>query len=474
MSQLESARNTMKAKTPNVRERMKKGFCRGDQFPSPHFSIPMPKGAPPPRVPMVSQDDDMTTSTEDTEPLSDAESKEEEEPQPIRRSPRLSKNKVNFAHAKPAGISQAALTSFIGNSFMQELKDIGERAEELGLEHVANGVAHPVTKETITNYKTLIKDPMMCEIWMEAMAKELGRLAQGWGPTKGTNTIEFMSHEEIARIPKGKVVTYARIVVDFQPQKEDPNRVRITAGGNLIDYPHELTTCTADLTTTKIMWNSTISTEGARYAVSDAKNFYLATPLDDPEYMRILAVLVPEAFIQKYNLRDKVKDGYIYMRIIRGIYGLPQSGRLASQLLKKRLAGHGYHEVPHTPGLFRHEWRPIWFTLVVDEFGIKYIGKRHADHLLNVLKKHYDMETDWDGSLYCGITLKWNYKDKYVDISMPNYVKKNITKYKHDKPRRPQYYPYEPTPRKYGKAAAEATDEEENPAVSESDKKFIQ
>ena len=85
------------------------------------------------------------------------------------------------------------------------------------------------------------------------MAKELGRLVQGWKETKGTNTIEFMSHDEIAKIPRGKVVTYARIVVDFRPQKEDPNQVQITAGGNLIDYPHELTTRTADLTTTKIM-----------------------------------------------------------------------------------------------------------------------------------------------------------------------------------------------------------------------------
>ena len=63
---------------------------------------------------------------------------------------------------------------------------------------------------------------------------------------------------------------------------------------------------------------------------SDAKNFYLATPPDDPEYMRILVALVPDSFIEQYNLKDKIKDGYIYMRIIRGIYGLPQSGRLAN------------------------------------------------------------------------------------------------------------------------------------------------
>jgi len=95
------------------------------------------------------------------------------------------------------------------------------------------------------------------------MCKELGRLAQGYKDTKGNNTDFFMSKDEIKLIPKDRTVTYARIAVDYCPQKEDPNRVRITVGGNLIDYPGELTTRTADLTTAKLLWNSTLSTPGA-------------------------------------------------------------------------------------------------------------------------------------------------------------------------------------------------------------------
>ena len=176
--------------------------------------------------------------------------------------------------------------------------------------------------------------------------------------------------------------------------------------GNLINYPFELTTRTADITTSKIMWNSTISTRGARYMCADAGNFYLATPLDRPEYMRIPVELVPQEFIDANNLASKIKNGYVYMKIIRGIYGLPQSGVLANKLLKKRLEEHDYYEVDHTPGLFTHKTRPIWFTLVVDDFGVKYVGKQHAEHLMSILKKHYDMEEDWKGELYCGITLK--------------------------------------------------------------------
>ena len=145
---------------------------------------------------------------------------------------------------------------------------------------MCNGVVHPVTKETITKYKTLINDPILRQLWLNAMEKELGRLAQGYKTTKGTNTVFFMDHNMIANIPKDRTTTYARIVVDYRPQKEDPNKVRITAGGNLISYPGELTTRTADLITSKILWNSVLSTQHAKYMCLDIKNMYLATPME--------------------------------------------------------------------------------------------------------------------------------------------------------------------------------------------------
>ena len=83
----------------------------------------------------------------------------------------------------------------------------------------------------------------------------------------------------------------------YRDQKKDPNRVRIPAGGNLIKYPYELTTRTADLTTSKIMWNAVISTPGARFTCDDAKNFYLCTPVDRNEYMRMPIKLIPQGFI---------------------------------------------------------------------------------------------------------------------------------------------------------------------------------
>ena len=183
-----------------------------------------------------------------------------------------------------------------------------------------------------------------------------------------------MTLDEISTIPKDRVVTYARVVVDYRPQKEDPNRVRTTSGGNLINHPFKLTTRTDDPTTSKIVWNSTISMQGAKYMCIDIKNMYLATPLDRHEFMRMSINLIPQALIDAYNLQPKIKNGYVYMRIVRGLYGLPQAGILANKLLRKHLAPHRYYELPHTPGLWRHVSRPVQFSLVVDDFGIKYSG----------------------------------------------------------------------------------------------------
>ena len=77
----------------------------------------------------------------------------------------------------------------------------------------------------------------------------------------------------------------------------------------------------------------------------------------------------------------------MYLEIRQAIYGLPQADILANKLLRERLEPFGYYEVAHTPGLWRHTWRPVSFTLVVDDFGVKYVGKKHAWHLVEALKK---------------------------------------------------------------------------------------
>ena len=151
--------------------------------------------------------------------------------------------------------------------------------------------------------------------------------------------------------------------------------------------------------------------------------------------MKIPIALLPNNIIEHYQLQEKVFDSYAYMEIRKGMYGLLQAGILANKLLKEQLAHHGYFEQPHTPGLCNRVICPVWFNLCVDNFGIKYIGRKHLQQLYDALHKEtYEIVEDWTGNMYCGITLKWNYEKHHVDLAMPAYVKKQLTKYSHVAP----------------------------------------
>jgi hypothetical protein len=226
----------------------------------------------------------------------------------------------------------------------------------IDIKEVCFGVVHPVTKQTITKYWKLQHDPDLTDLWVPAMSKELHRLAHRKpGIIKATNTIFFFSHDEIQNIFKDQTVTYACIVIDHWPQKEDPHHVRITMGGNLINYPFELIARTTNMVSSKLLWNSTISMPGACFAGANIKNMYLKAPLNCFEYMRMPISLFPTDIIDHYQLSNKVLMDYVYMEIRKGMYGLPQAGILANKLLEKHLTKHGYFEQPHTPGLFSHK-----------------------------------------------------------------------------------------------------------------------
>jgi hypothetical protein len=124
------------------------------------------------------------------------------------------------------------------------------------------------------------------------------------------------------------------------------------------------------------------------------------------------------------------------------MYGLPQAGRLANNDLVDHLAQHGYHQSKTTPGLYQHVTRPITFCLVVDDFGIKYIGREHAEHLIAVLKEKYAITTNWDDTKFIGLDIAWDYKNHHVNISMHGYIPETLVRFQHPNPTRPQYSPH--------------------------------
>ena len=112
--------------------------------------------------------------------------------------------------------------------------------------------------------------------------------------------------------------------------------------------------------------------------------------------MRLKIAELPKDFIYDYKLQDeKKKDGYVCLKIRKGVYGLPQAGILAQKLLEKRLNTKGYQQSGICPGFWKHDWRPICFSLCVDNFGVKYEDRKHSKHLMNALKEEYTISQDW-------------------------------------------------------------------------------
>ncbi len=133
----------------------------------------------------------------------------------------------------------------------------------------------------------------------------------------------------------------------------------------------------------------------------------------------------------KKNLNKKVLSSWVYIGMRRAVWGLLQEGILANKRLCRKLAPFGYYENATNPCLWRHELQPLIFTLVVDNFGVKFVNKEEVNHLISSIKTTYKLTKDWTGNLYCGITLEWIYVMHNVNILMPGYIKKKLQIYKH-------------------------------------------
>ena len=244
-------------------------------------------------------------------------------------------------------------------------------------------------------YRHLLKTDQN-SLWENGFSKELARLGNGRSKdaTPGTNTISWIHRNEI---PQNKKPTYTRICANYRPQKEGPYRVRCT--------------------------------------LVDIKDFYLQFNLPDPEYITIPFALIPPDIINDYNLQSKVSNGNVYAKVTKGMYGLPQAGKLAHDDLVKHLPRGGYFPTTYTSGLF---------------------NQSDLDHFLNLLRKRYVITQD-EGTRFNGIHLKWNYQKRECELSIPEYCFKALTRFKHPLPSKPQHSPYPYQPPKYGQSLQYAT-----------------
>jgi hypothetical protein len=323
-------------------------------------------------------------------------------------------------------------------------------------------------------YRELIKHPNeeIKNRWLKSGEDEFGRLFQGFEPNgiEGMNVLRWIHKKAI---PANKSVTYPRYTVAYRPEKADPNRTRITAGGDRLEYDGNVTTHTASLETIKTHWNSVISTPGAKYCTGDISNMYLESALEDPEYVRFKWEMIPPRIREHYKLDQYVVNGFVYALIAMAWYGLKQSGKIAHDDLVAHLAKSGYKKAKYTQGLFFHETRDISFTLVVDDFGIKYMRQEDVDHLVAAVKSKYKFKVDMEGKQYIGIHLDWDYQKRQLITSMQGYVEQALKELEHAMPLKPCHAPSKAERPSYG-AKIQYAKEDDSPELKPKDVKFIQ
>jgi hypothetical protein len=155
----------------------------------------------------------------------------------------------------------------------------------------AIAVLDPATSKFIEHCQ-VHQDPHYKTRWDALYANKLGRLCQGIGsgsaPTgqqvAGTNTFNIIDYQDIPS-HKCKEICHTMVVCEVHPEKNDPDCTRFTIGGNRICYLGNVGTNTALLELVKLLLNSVLSRKGAWFSTIDLKNFYLNTPMPDPEYV---------------------------------------------------------------------------------------------------------------------------------------------------------------------------------------------
>ncbi len=183
------------------------------------------------------------------------------------------------------------------------------------------------------------------------------------------------------------------------------------------------------------------------------QKIYLTAKLEYFEYMRVPLVLIPIWIQELYHLKMLANKGFVHLEMGKAVRGLPQAGILANKCLQCKLVLFGYFKHISTPGLWYHETWPIFFTLVVDDFGVKYVNQEDINYLIALIKKTYALTKDWTSNLYCGICLDWDYTNRTVNISMPGHIKKKLQQYSHIASKQVQNCPYMPAPNQFDSEA---------------------
>ena len=138
--------------------------------------------------------------------------------------------------------------------------------------------------------------------------------------------------------------------------------------------------------------------KSAKYLVVGVNNFYLNNPMPKHEYYNISFGLIPQDTIYKYDLADNKINGFLYVRVEQGMYGLVQAVITSHTGLREHICPFVYDPAPIMSGLWFQNKKGIIFTLVVENFGIRYQRREDAQDLINALQEKYEIKQDCAGS----------------------------------------------------------------------------
>ena len=322
------------------------------------------------------------------------------------------------------------------------------------------------------SHSSALKGPNGAE-WRRMDGQEISRLID-------SETLRAI-HRSECPTERRSDITYYKPVVKEKWNSDAlmvDRRVRGTIGGDRINYPGEVSSATADIFTVKALFHSVVSdrhTKGTdtRFCTLDIKDFYLGTPLKRKEYVSIPLKYIPADIIAKYALEQFISNDSILFEVSKCMYGLPQAGLLSHNHLVDHLALHGYIQDDDVPCLFTHISHDVQFTLVVDDFGIKYSNVDDVHELVRILQLHWPIKLDLSGTKYLGYRLAWDYVNNTLTLDMPDYIPKVLARFTAGKTLRGAATPALYIPPSKNQKSPQPTPCDTSERVAAADKQFI-
>jgi hypothetical protein len=206
-------------------------------------------------------------------------------------------------------------------------------------------------------------------------------------------------------------------------------RIRGAAGGDRINYDDDPTKAnTAALSTVKILLQSVVS-NNASFMTLNMKDFYLMALLPRSEYIRIPLKFLSAKILAKHNLHPFIFNNSVLFEVTKSMDGLPHAGKIAQdQLIIEHLAAHGYLQ-SGTTCLFRHVNNGVAFTLVVDDFGVKFYDSTGADDLIRCLQLYYILITKKEATKHLDLTVAIDKITRKVRISAPGVIAEALQRF---------------------------------------------